>query len=62
LTCEEIAYAESQRAIVTQAGAVDELRSQTGVLLSASAIVASFLGAETLRSGLGFLNVLGIIA
>jgi hypothetical protein len=61
-TCEEIAYAQSERAITTQVGQLDELRSRTGVLLAASAIVASLLGAEALRRGVHVLDVVAIVA
>ncbi len=39
---------ESVRALEQQAGVLDELRSRTGVLLAAAAIVTSFLGAAVL--------------
>ena len=50
-TPEELAYGESVRAIESQAGGLDELRTRTGVLLAAASIVASFLGAEALKAG-----------
>jgi hypothetical protein len=61
-TCEEIAYAQSERAITVQVDQLDELRSRAGILLSASAIVASLLGAEALRRGLHVLDVVAILA
>jgi hypothetical protein len=68
-TPEELAYAQSVRALDNQARAVDELRARTGVLLAAASIVASFLGAAALRGsnlddalvGLGLLAFLGVV-
>jgi hypothetical protein len=62
-TPEELAYAESVRALEQQARSVDEVRSRTGVLLAAASIVASFLGAEALAgSDLDALAGLGLVA
>ncbi|MBS1870546.1 MAG: hypothetical protein JSS99_12890 [Actinobacteria bacterium] len=49
-TPEELAYGESVRAIDMQARSLDELRTRTGVLLAAASVVASFLGAEALKT------------
>jgi hypothetical protein len=62
-TREELAYAESVRALDHQARALDELRSRTGLLLAAASIVASFLGAQALDgSDLDALASLGLLA
>src|SRR5207248_4119238 len=44
-------YEESVRALEDQQTALDELRSRTGVLLSAASISTSFLGGLALRAG-----------
>jgi hypothetical protein len=66
---EELAYAQSVRALDHQARVLDELRSRTGVLLAGASIVASFLGAQALSGadldllgGLGLLAFLAVIA
>lgn len=68
-TPEELAYAESVRALEHQARVLDDLRSRTGILLAGASIVASFLGAEALKGsdgdalgGLGLLAFLGVLA
>ena len=48
-TPEELAYAQSVRALDHQERAVDELRTRTGVLLAAASIATSFLAADTLK-------------
>jgi hypothetical protein len=47
---EEMAYRESIRAIEMQARSLDEVRARTGILLAGASVVASFLGAQALRS------------
>jgi hypothetical protein len=48
-TVEAIAYAEAVRAIEKQAGMLDELRARTGVVLTASSVAVSFLGAAAFQ-------------
>jgi len=67
-TPEDLAYAEAVRSIEQQARSLDELRSRTGVLLTGASIVASFLGAQALRtssfdalSGLAVVAFLGVL-
>lgn len=59
---EQIVYGEATRAITEQQNALDGLRSRTGVLLAAAAIVTSFLGGEALRepNGLDRLEWAGV--
>jgi hypothetical protein len=53
----KLAYEESVRALQTQSGALDDLRSRTGILLTALSLTATFLGARALNdSGLCTLN------
>jgi len=49
-TLEEIAYDAGRHALADQASIVGEIRRSTGTLLAAHALVASFLGAATLRA------------
>jgi len=46
-----LVYEESQRALDQQGAALDNLRTRTGVVVAAAAIVSSFLGGQALRSG-----------
>jgi hypothetical protein len=46
----ELAYQEAVRAISTQAGTIDTLRSNTSTLLGASSVATAFLGAEGVGS------------
>jgi hypothetical protein len=46
---ERLAYETAQRSLQQQAALLDELRSRTGVLLGASSLAASFLGAQAFR-------------
>lgn len=64
-----LVYEESQRALDQQQAALDNLRTRTGILIAATAIASSFLGAQALRSGsftlwtwlaLGALVVVGV--
>ena len=67
---EEIAYEAGRDALADQEALVTGIRQRTGTLLAAHALVASFLGATTIReTGLGFWGwvalaslVLGLIA
>jgi hypothetical protein len=59
-TPEDIAYAESVRAIDEQSRTVDELRSRTGVLLTGASIVVSFLGAAAFRGSSDFDMLAGL--
>ncbi len=45
----QIAYDASVRAIQDQAGVLDSLRTRTGTVLAAAALVSSFLGGQALR-------------
>jgi hypothetical protein len=51
------------RALASQAGVLDELRARAGTVLTASSIVASFMGSEAIRRG-GFhaIALLALIA
>ena len=67
---EEIAYEAGREALADQEALVAGIRQRTGTLLAAHALVASFLGATTIREvGLGFWGwlalgalVLGLVA
>jgi hypothetical protein len=48
-TLEEIAYEAGRAALADQEGLVAGIRQRTGTLLAAHALVASFLGATTIR-------------
>jgi len=50
---EEVAYDASVRSIERQYSALTNLRTRAGTLLAAAALVASFLGAEAIRSNAG---------
>jgi hypothetical protein len=59
----ELGYDLSRHALREQEASLDELRSRTGILLTATALVASFLGSRALVSdGSGWLDVLGLVA
>lgn len=47
----KVAYDEAVRALSEQQGIIESLRTRAGVLFSAAAITASFLGASALRGG-----------
>lgn len=63
---EEVAYDASIRSIERQYSALANLRTRAGTLLAAAALVASFLGAQAIRSNAGSLSsgwvALGIAA
>ena len=60
---EQLAYELSLHALGQQEGALTELRARTGVLIAATSIVASFLGARAAESGgRAWLNLLGLAA
>ena len=62
-TLEQLAHAESQRALSQQEGVLNELRARTGTLLTASSLVASFLGGRAIDlEGFGALNVTAALA
>ena len=62
-TPQSIAFMESRRAIESQPAAIDELRSRTGIVLAASAVSASFLGAAAAEHGeFSGLDVLALLA
>jgi hypothetical protein len=50
-TLEELAYELAQRALSQQESVLGELRMRTGTLLTATALVTSFLGARSLDPG-----------
>lgn len=59
---EQLAYDLSLRALQQQETVLDELRSRTGVLLTATALVTSFLGGRALSDGLAWLTAPGLFA
>lgn len=60
----ELSYDAGVRALGAQERAVDQLRAQTGLLLAASSLTASFLGAQTVQNanGLGVLGTLALVS
>ena len=48
---EQLAHDIAQRALAQQEAALEELRARTGTLLTASSLIASFLGAEAIGRG-----------
>jgi hypothetical protein len=53
---------ESVRALDQQSESLNELRSRTGIVLSASSVASAFLGAAALqRGGFSVLNILALI-
>lgn len=62
-TLEQTTYELAIRALAQQEQALTEIRSRTGTLLTASSLIASFLGAQAIaRSGLNAWIVLALIA
>ena len=62
-TLEEITYEAGRSALADQESLVSGIRQRTGTLLAANAIVASFLGATTIRDqGLQFLGWVAVTA
>jgi hypothetical protein len=60
---EEIIYDAGRHALADQEGLVSGIRQRTGTLLAAHALVASFLGAATIRAhGLEFLSWIALAA
>ena len=60
---EQLAYQLSAQLLSHQESALDEVRARTGTLLAASALVASFLGAQAIeKTGLSALTVLALAA
>ncbi len=60
---EEITYNLALRALADQEGALRDLRARTGTLLTAAALIASFLGGQAIaRAQLDVLVVLGVLA
>lgn len=47
---DELAYEQALRALDQQAGVLDELRQRTSTLIAVTALVATFLGAESLNA------------
>jgi uncharacterized membrane protein YfcA len=59
----DLAFELSVRTLSQQEKSLDELRSRTGVLLTATALVTSFLGARALQDpDLQWLSILGLAA
>jgi hypothetical protein len=60
----ELSYEAAVRALDLQERGVEQLRARTGMLLAASSLTASFLGAQTIqhRSGLGTLGALALVS
>jgi hypothetical protein len=61
---ERLAFDTALRALDKQEALLDELRSRTGALLAASALAASFLGAEAFKdpaAGLAAIALLGFV-
>jgi hypothetical protein len=62
-TLEQTTYELALRALAQQEQALTEIRSRTGTLLTASSLIASFLGAEAIgRNGLNAWVALALIA
>jgi hypothetical protein len=62
-TLEAVAHDYAARLLTQQLDRLRELRSRTGTLLAASALAASFLGAQALKDGrVAALNILGLVA
>jgi len=60
---EQAAYEIAVRALGQQEQALTELRARTGTLLTASSLIASFLGAQAIaRNGLSVWIVLALVA
>lgn len=61
---ERLAYESALRALDAQERALTELRARTGTLLAAAALVASFLGAQTIQHSnrLATLEALALVA
>src|SRR5918992_1767846 len=53
---DQLAYERSARALERQERTLDELRARTGILLAASSLAASFLGARAADAGSGWLT------
>lgn len=60
----ELSYDAGVRALDLQERAVEQLRARTGILLAASSLTASFLGAQTIQheSGLSVLSGLALVS
>jgi hypothetical protein len=60
----ELSYDAGVRALDLQERAVEQLRARTGILLAASSLTASFLGAQTIQheSGLSTLGGLALVS
>jgi hypothetical protein len=59
----KVAYDEAVRALSEQQAAIESLRGRAGLLLSAAAVVTSFLSAQALRGGTaGFCSWLALLS
>jgi hypothetical protein len=56
----DLSYAAAVRALEVQERAVDQLRARTGLLLAATSLTASFLGAQTLQHANGIDTLEGL--
>jgi len=65
-TLEEVVYDAAKAALSDQDGVVTGIRQRTGTLLAAHALVASFLGATTVKArglhGFGWFAVVALVA
>jgi hypothetical protein len=58
-TLQELGYNLARKALDQQEATVDDLHARTGTLLTATTLVATFLGARTLDGGNRILAVAG---
>ncbi len=56
----QLVFEQAQGQLGRQESSLDELRSRTGTLIGAGALVASFLGAAAAGDGLGISGFLGV--
>ena len=60
----DLSYEQAVRALDLQERALEQLRTRAGIVLAASSVTASFLGAQTIQhsSGLGVLGGLALVS
>lgn len=60
----DLSYKQAMRALDLQERALEQLRTRAGIVLAASSVTASFLGAQTIQhsNGLGVLEVLALVS
>src|SRR5262249_53369597 len=56
----KLAYDESIRSLTLQSSVLDDLRSRTGILLTAVSLTATFLGAKALQHGFTLWTKVGL--